>query len=211
MSVEKLLTITYGAAFLIAWVFLLLETRNFANNRTRSFIYYMLFALLLLIVSAAFIPKAEAAEGDWRVNVTLTTVHFIDVPENVSEFNNENTGVIVEYMVSDSEYVFGGAYKNSFYKKCEVIEQCDELSLAFGVGSILYEGEFLRIDKFRFATEAGIATGYETSEILNIEGGATVLAGFAASFEIVDNHAAKILFAVPGFVGLEYQYGFNGL
>lgn len=206
MSVEKLLAITYGAAFLIAWVFLLLETRKMANNKTRAFIYYMLFSLLLLVATVALIPKAEAAEGDIRIDATLATIHFIKVPDNVSEFNSENTGLIIEYMTSDSEYVFGGLYKNSFYKKCEVIEQCDELSWVIGTGTIFSESEHIR-----YALEGALATGYEASDFIEENSEAALLAGVAITYEVVENHGAKFLIAFPGFVGVSYQYGFDGI
>lgn len=157
----------------------------------------------LLFVVMAYATQSTAG-SKWRIGATLTSFHFIDVPENVSEFNNDHRGLQLEYMLTENFYVLAGEYRNSFYKKCEVISQCDEISLYAGAGHIFYEREHVRV-----AYEGALVSGYEGAEYPKLWGDISPIAGIAVSREIFDNHALKFLFNVPGVIALQYQYGFN--
>lgn len=158
-------------------------------------------AVVVFLVMA--FASSAMADNKWRFDATITSYHFVDIPDNVSEFNYMNTGIQVERMVSDTDYVVGGYYKNSFYKKCVVLSECDELSYYVGGGRIFYETEHTR-----WAYETAIVSGYERSTVL-VLGDVQLMGGVTLSQEIFENHAIKILFNLPGVIALQYQYGFD--
>ncbi len=116
---------------------------------------------------------------DWQINVPITSIHFTGAPDNVSDFNTRNTGAIIKKMFSEKNYLMVGAYKNSFYKKCEVIEQCDELSYVLGTGYAWRKNES---GNARISIETALVSGYETVSFLNLSEGITMFVGLSVSY-----------------------------
>lgn len=156
-------------------------------------------ALMFVIMACASSAMAEES-GDWRLGATLASKHFINAPESIGEFCEENLGLEVEYQLTDTVHIGAGRYRNSVCERSTFISLGKEL-----------ESGLLWDVPVSAGIEIGAASGYsdffKTDDSISwasagdylLLGGPYVRAG--------DQHSIKIRYLVA-LIAASYQYEF---
>lgn len=174
----------------------------------------MKYILILAIILA---PNSYAS--DFSLEIHLASKHFIDAPESLGEFNEQNYGLGFQYQINGKWHAAAGLYQNSLPSHkyaCSAggdichWEKTTQISHYVSAGRSMIRGA-----GYDLGLEGGLANGYGSWVSTNgmprdnnlIQGEYLIMAGGYAAIG-GDEYALKIRYMPTVLISAGFQYKF---